>query len=107
MEGAKDPISEKKLHKGDGRWDTMNEILGYMLDGIARTIQLPQDWADDLLKEVRAEILKKKCVALKRFRSFVGRLQHVAHILPVPKAFFTPLYNVTSDWVPTPKSDRH
>jgi hypothetical protein len=32
MEDAKDPISEKKLHKGDGRWDTTKEILGYMLD---------------------------------------------------------------------------
>jgi hypothetical protein len=54
LEGAKDPISEKKLHKGDGRWDTTKEILGYMLN------------------EVRA-ILKKKRVALKRFRSIVGR----------------------------------
>jgi hypothetical protein len=92
MEGTKDPISEKKLHKGDGRWDTTKEILGYILDGIARTIQLPQDRADDLLKEVHA-LLKKKCVPLKRFRSLVGRLQHAARILPVAKAFFTPLYN--------------
>jgi hypothetical protein len=37
MEDAKDPISAKKLHKGDGRWDTTKEILGYMLDGIACT----------------------------------------------------------------------
>jgi hypothetical protein len=81
MEGAKDLISEKKLHEGDGRWDTTKEILGYMLDGIARTIQLPQDGADGLLKEVWA-ILKKKRVALKRFR-----LQHAACILPVAKAF--------------------
>jgi hypothetical protein len=92
MEGAKDPISEKKLHKGDGRFDTTKEILGYMLDGIARTIQLPQDRADNLLKEVRA-ILKKTRVPLTRFRSIVGRLQHAARILPVAKAFFTPLYN--------------
>jgi hypothetical protein len=37
MEDTKDPISEKKLHKGDGRWDTTKEILVYMLDGIACT----------------------------------------------------------------------
>jgi hypothetical protein len=85
MEGARDPISEKKLHKGDGRVDTTKEILGYMLDGIARTIQLPQDRADDLLKEVRA-LLKKKRVPLKRFRSIVGRLQHAARLLPVVKS---------------------
>jgi hypothetical protein len=89
---AKDPISEKKLIKGDGRWDTRKEILGYMVDGIARTIELPVDRAEALLKEVRA-ILKKKRVQLKRFRSIVGRLQHAARILPVAKSFFTPLYN--------------
>jgi hypothetical protein len=63
----KDPISEKKLAKGDARWDTQKEILGYLLDGIARTIQLPPARAADLLKEVRA-VLKKQRVPLKRFR---------------------------------------
>jgi hypothetical protein len=90
--GLKDPISAKKLAKGDGRWATTKEILGYTLDGIARTVQLPLDRACDLLKEVRA-ILKKNQVALKRFRSIIGRLQHAARILPAAKSFFTPLYN--------------
>jgi hypothetical protein len=90
--GAKDPISEKKLLKGDGRWDTKKEILGYWLDGVERTVQLPPDRAADLLKEVRA-ILKKSRVQLKRFRSIVGRLQHAARILPAARSFFTPLYN--------------
>jgi hypothetical protein len=89
---AKDPISEKKLAKGDARWDTKKEILGYWLDGVRRTIQLPPNRADLLLKEVKA-ILKKKRVPLKRFRSIAGRLQHAARILPAAKAFFTPLNN--------------
>jgi hypothetical protein len=38
---AKDPISEKKLAKGDARWDPTKEILSYWLDGVNRTIQLP------------------------------------------------------------------
>ena len=37
-----------------------------MLDGINRTVQLPADWADALIKEVRA-ILRKTRVQLKRF----------------------------------------
>jgi hypothetical protein len=89
---AKDPISEKKLAKGDARWATRKEILGYWLDGVARTIQLPPNRAELLLKEVKA-ILKKKRVPLKRFRSIAGRLQHAARILPAAKAFFTPLNN--------------
>jgi hypothetical protein len=89
---AKDPVSEKKLAKGDARWDTRKEILGYWLDGIARTIQLPPPRAVDLLKEVAA-VLRKKRVPLKRFRSLGGRLQHAARILPSARAFFTPLNN--------------
>jgi hypothetical protein len=38
---AKDPVSEKKLAQGDARWDTTKEILGYWLDGVNRTVQLP------------------------------------------------------------------
>jgi hypothetical protein len=89
---AKDPISEKKLAKGDARWNTQKEILGYRLNGIHRTIQLPPDRADLLLKEVEG-ILKKKRVPLKRFRLLAGRFQHAARILPAAKAFFTPLNN--------------
>jgi hypothetical protein len=73
MPDAKDPVSEKKLAKGDARWDTKKEILGYWLDGINRTIQLPPPRAIDLLKEAKA-VLKKKRVPLKRFRSLTGRL---------------------------------
>jgi hypothetical protein len=87
---AKDPISEKKMLKGDGRWDTQKEILGYLLDGIHRTVQLPPTRAADLLKEIRS-ILKKQRVPLKRFRSIAGRLQHAARILPSARAFFTPI----------------
>jgi hypothetical protein len=89
---AKDPISEKKLGKGDARWDTHKEILGYWLDGRARTVQLPPSRADALLKELKS-ILKKKRIPLKRFRSIAGRLQHAARILPAAKAFFTPINN--------------
>jgi hypothetical protein len=89
---AKDPISEKKLAKGDARWDTQKEILGYWLNGSNRTMQLPPGRADILLQEIKST-LKKKRVPLKRFRSLAGRLQHAARILPAAKAFFTPLNN--------------
>ena len=87
---AKDPISEKKMLKGDGRWDPQKEILGYLLEGINRTLQLPPTRATELLKEIRS-VLKKQRVPLKRFRSLAGRLQHAARILPSARAFFTPI----------------
>jgi hypothetical protein len=89
---AKDPISEKKLAKGDARWAVQKEILGYLLDGVNRTVQLPHDRAEALLTEVRS-ILRKQRIPLKRFRSIAGRLQHAARILPAARAFFTPINN--------------
>jgi hypothetical protein len=46
--GTKDPISEKKLKKGDAQWDTIKEILGYELNDIDRMIQLPKEKAQSL-----------------------------------------------------------
>jgi hypothetical protein len=88
--GTKDPISERKLAKGDARWDTTKEILRYELAGIKRTVRLPPAKSEALLKELR-KVLKKPRVPLKRFCSLAGRLQHAARILPAAKAFFTPL----------------
>ena len=38
-----DPISEKKLKKLEGLWDTQKEILGWMINGKDYTIHLPQE----------------------------------------------------------------
>ena len=37
---GEDPISQKKLHQGEGRWDTTKEILGWLVDGANFTITL-------------------------------------------------------------------
>jgi hypothetical protein len=36
-----EPASVKKLLKGDGRWATCTVVLGWILDTVARTIELP------------------------------------------------------------------
>jgi hypothetical protein len=90
--GAKDPIFEKKLAKGDARWEPTKEGLGYEFNGKGRTCQLPQLKAESLLKELQ-KALRKWCLPLKRFRLLAGRLQHAARIIPAAKAFFTPINN--------------
>jgi hypothetical protein len=39
--GGKDSISLKKLEKGDTRWAPTKELLGLLVDGDCRTVQLP------------------------------------------------------------------
>jgi len=37
-----EPIALKKLKQGDGMWST-KEILGWLFDGVSRSMQLPSD----------------------------------------------------------------
>jgi hypothetical protein len=88
--GGKDPISLKKLQKGDARWDSEKEILGFLVDGEAKTVRISDARATDIVAEIR-KILKKKRVQLKRYRRIVGKLRHVALILPGTKGLFSPI----------------
>ena len=38
----RDPISVKKLKKGDCSWTTLETMLGWILDTVNMTIKLPQ-----------------------------------------------------------------
>jgi hypothetical protein len=88
--GGKDPISEKKLEKGDARFLIDKEILGFLLDGRARTVQLPRKKADHIIQEI-TRILKKTSVPIKRYLSVIGKIRHAAQIIPVAKGLMSPL----------------
>jgi hypothetical protein len=61
--GGKDPISVKKLEKGDARWCHEKELLGFLVDGERKTIRISEAKANDIVMEIR-RILKKKKVQL-------------------------------------------
>jgi hypothetical protein len=63
--GDKDPVSIKKLERGDAQWSADKEILGYMLDGKARTIHLPKDKATRILNELE-RVLKNNRILVTR-----------------------------------------
>jgi hypothetical protein len=88
--GGKDPISLKKLMKGDARWNHEKELLGFIVNGATKTVRISDAKAADIVGEIR-KILKKKHVQLKRYRRIVGKLRHVALILPGLKGLFSPI----------------
>jgi hypothetical protein len=92
--GGKDPISVKKLKKGDAQWDPIKELLGFEVNGQRRTVRLPKSKTDPIVMELR-RILKKRRVPLKRFLSLAGKLHHAATILPSARSLFTPLNHAT------------
>ena len=50
---GEDPISLKKLKDGDGLWDYRKVILGWIFDGIERSIQLPTEKIKQILIELK------------------------------------------------------
>ena len=71
---GEDPISEKKLRDGEGLWEVKKEILGWMMDGASRCIELAEKKRLALLAELKCVLRMKRGVPFKRFQKFVGKL---------------------------------
>ena len=89
---GEDPISQKKLHQGDGTWMTTKEILGWLLDGTKYTIQLPPEKCQQITTQIKA-ILRMKAVPLKKFQKVAGKLQHASLGILGGKGLFSPIHN--------------
>jgi hypothetical protein len=92
--GGKDPISRKKLEKGDARFDVEKEILRFIINGVDRTVRILEVKAQSIAGEI-VKVLWKTHVPLKHFRSLLGKLQHAAQIFPAAKGMLFPLNKAT------------
>ena len=90
---GKEPISRKKLDKGDGNFSTKKTMIGFEFNGITRTVRLQEDKSRSYTKEAHA-MLRRKRIPIKTFQATVGKLRHAALILPAACGFFTPLNNI-------------
>ena len=88
-----DPISEKKLDQGEGIWAVRKEILGWIFDGIHRTIELPPEKSTKIEK-LLTSILRTKSTTSRQLRSLLGKLQHATLGIPGGKGLLAPLYKL-------------
>ena len=89
---GEDPISHKKLAiEGEGIWDTRKEILGWIFDGLHRTMELPEKKVTSLRDTIR-DALRQRHVEFKAFESFMGKCQHACLGIPGGSALLGPLY---------------
>ena len=85
-----DPVSEGKLEKGEGTWDTLKECLGWDIDGRAGTIQLPGKKCTKL-RALLKKLMRKKRVSLNKFQQLAGKLQHASYGIPGGRGLFSPI----------------
>lgn len=89
-----DPISLKKLRKGDGSWMLRKDILGFTFDGDAKTLWLESPKRDILLtvlhKWLRASRVANAGIAFDEFESVTATLRHALTAIPAGKGLLSP-----------------
>lgn len=88
-----DPVSLKKLMAGDGLWETRKEILGWILDGVERTIELPPDKVEKIVG-ILNDARRQQRLPRKAFESLRGKLRHATLGIPAGRALMGPLDTV-------------
>ena len=83
-------ISLKKLLKGDGSWATRKLILGWMVDTIRQTIELPPHRKESLA-QIFLELSGTRRVSNKRWRQYLGKLRFVSEAIPGSAGLFSAL----------------
>ena len=80
----------------EGAWETRKEILGWLLDGIQKTIQLPPDKCDKLLS-LLTEISRKSVATVKELQSMQGKLQFASIGIPLGKPLLGPIDRIIAE----------
>jgi hypothetical protein len=84
-----EPISTKKLAKGDARWSHSKNILGWDVDTVQGTLALPPRRLarlHDILSELPRT---KRRVALKTWQQVIGELRSMAKAIPGLRGLFS------------------
>ncbi len=89
-----DPISAKKLMKGDGTFETKKCILGFKFGGDAKTICLEEEKRAALLTIlhhwIRGATKSNRGVPLAKFKSVTAKLRHAFTALPEARGLLSP-----------------
>ena len=84
------PISPKKLEE-EGAWEVRKTILGWLLDGIDQTIQLPPEKCDKLIQLLKSKLKKDHSISVKDLESIQGKLQFAYIGIPLGKPLLGPV----------------
>jgi hypothetical protein len=85
-----EPASVKKMLKGDACWSTLKTVLGWLIDTLRGTIELPPHRLERL-QELFDLFRGKRRVALKSWYQLLGELRSMTLAIPGGTGMFTQL----------------
>jgi hypothetical protein len=85
----KEPASEKKLLQGDGHWETRKTVLGWVIDTLAMTIELPEHRRDRLRTILASIKPTQQRTSVRKWQQLLGELRSMAIAIPGCKGLFS------------------
>jgi hypothetical protein len=92
----REPVSLKKLRKGDCSWDTIKLVLGWIIDTVSMTIHLPPHRVERLWEILDSIPKSQKRTSMKKWHTVLGELRSMAIALPGARNMFVRLQNAIS-----------
>lgn len=86
-----EPISVKKLLKGDASWSTCKTILGWIIDSVAMTVTLPPRRLQRLGELLASIPPTQRRLSLDKWHQLLGELRSMALALPGARGLFSHL----------------
>lgn len=84
----REPVSLKKLEKGDCSWATLKTLLGWLIDTCSLTIHLPEH-RQIRLAEILASIPRsQKRISVKKWHRVLGELRSMSLAIPGARNLF-------------------
>ena len=83
-------ISLKKLLQGDGSWATRKLILGWIIDTLRQTIELPAH-RKETLAQIFRDLSQTRRVSRKSWQKILGKLRFVSVAIPGSASLFSAL----------------
>jgi hypothetical protein len=88
----KEPASVKKLLQGDACWTTRKVVLGWVIDTLKMTIELPQHRAERLAEILASIPRSQKRVTVKKWQQVIGELRSMSIAIPGSRGLFSLLH---------------
>lgn len=92
----REPISLKKLRKGDCSWSTVKLVLGWIIDTATMTIQLPPHRVERLAEILASIPLTQKRTSVKKWYKVLGELRSMSIALPGSRNIFSHMQSALS-----------
>jgi hypothetical protein len=90
-DARKEPISVKKLRKGDARWSTTKQMLGWLINTVQSTITLPPHRIERLFAILNSIKPEQRRMSVQKWQQMLGELRAMALAIPGARGIFSHL----------------